>query len=200
MPIDVPLRCQCGKLTGSALDVSPAVGTRVFCYCSDCQAFAHFLEREGITDEWGGTDIFQMAPGKVRIEHDDDALRCVRLSAKGMHRWYCRHCKTPVGNTLGPSFPFVGLITSFIDHERAGVTLDALLGVPVGYIHTRAATGDGPPKAKRTSPFPVLVRTLPMVVKWKLTGAGNPSPFFDTKLRTPRVEPRVLSVEERNAL
>src|SRR5687767_12881644 len=62
MPTDIPLRCVCGKLQGTALAVSPSAGCRVVCYCNDCQAFARFLARPGITDEWGGTDIFQMAP------------------------------------------------------------------------------------------------------------------------------------------
>lgn len=200
MATDVPLRCRCGKLSGTALEVSPAAGTRIVCYCNDCQAFAHFLERPEITDDWGGTDIFQMAPARVRIDHDDDALRCVRLSAKGLYRWYCRHCKTPVANTVGARVPFVGLIHSFIDLEHAGKSLDALLGDPIGHVHTRAALAGGPPHAKQKSMFPVITRSVRKVFEWWLTGQATPSPFFDAKLRTPRVEPRVLSREERGAL
>lgn len=200
MGTDVPLRCSCGKLSGTALDVSKAAGTRIVCYCKDCQAFAHFLERPEITDEWGGTDIFQMAPAHVRIDHDDDALRCVRLSGKGIYRWYCRHCKTPVANTLGARVPFVGLIHSFIDHEGAGSTLDALLGKPIGHVHTHSAIGGGPPQATQKSMLPVVARSVRKLVGSWLTGASSPSPFFDAKLRTPRVEPRVLSAEERSAL
>ncbi|MEO6598333.1 MAG: DUF6151 family protein, partial [Polyangiaceae bacterium] len=67
MPRDIPLRCDCGKLAGVALGVAPSSGCRVVCYCNDCQAFARFLARPGITDEWGGTDIFQIAPSRVRL-------------------------------------------------------------------------------------------------------------------------------------
>src|SRR5687767_12724189 len=122
MPNDIPLRCACGTLRGTALAVSPDTGNRVLCYCRDCQAFARFLARPDIMDDKGGTDIFQMAPGRVRITAGADALRCVRLSEKGIHRWYCGECKTPVGNTGGASIPFVGLIHSFMDHAGDGRT------------------------------------------------------------------------------
>jgi hypothetical protein len=32
---------------GVASEVSPSSGFRFVCYCKDCQAFAHFLERPG---------------------------------------------------------------------------------------------------------------------------------------------------------
>jgi hypothetical protein len=70
----------------------------VVCYCDDCQAFSRFLVHPGTTDEWGGTDICQMAPASVRITEGADALSCVRLSDKGMYRWYCGKCKTPHGS------------------------------------------------------------------------------------------------------
>jgi hypothetical protein len=180
--------------------VSPAAGTRIVCYCNDCQAFARFLGRPGIIDAWGGTDIFQLAPARVRIDRDDDALGCVRLSDKGMHRWYCRHCKTPVANTLGAGVPFVGLIHAFIDRERLAVMLDELLGEPIGFIHTRSAVGGVPPHATRRSLLRVLARSARMLAKSWLTGAGAPSPFFDEKTRAPRAQPRVLSADERRAL
>jgi Family of unknown function (DUF6151) len=67
MPFDVPLRCRCGRVCGIANDVAPSVGFRLICYCKDCQAFARFLERSDVLDAAGGTDIFQMPPGRVRI-------------------------------------------------------------------------------------------------------------------------------------
>ncbi len=200
MATDVPLRCQCGKLTGSATALSASAGTRIVCYCGDCQAFAHFLERRDIMDEWGGTDIFQMAPAHVRIDHDDDALRCVRLSSKGLYRWYCGHCKTAVANTIGARVPFVGLIHSFIDLDRAGVTLDALLGEPIGWVHVGKASLGGPPHAKRTSMLPVIARSVRKLGKSLLTGTAKPSPFFDPKTHAPRSAARVLGAEERAAL
>src|SRR6516165_11874687 len=87
-PLDLPLRCRCGYMRGVASDVSPSNGFRFVCYCKDCQAFARFLERPDVLDPTGGTDIFQMPPTHVKLSAGTDAVRCLRLSAKGVLRWY----------------------------------------------------------------------------------------------------------------
>jgi hypothetical protein len=200
MPTDIPLRCACGKLRGTAVAVSPSSGCRVVCYCNDCQAYAHFLARPGITDEWGGTDIFQMAPANVRITQGVDALSCVRLSAKGMYRWYCGSCKTPVGNSNGWRVPFVGLVHTFMDHGSDGRTRDDALGKPIGYVRTKFAVGTLAAPARNSSPLRVITRSVRLLGKWWLTGAGSPSPFFDDDTHAPRTDPRVLGPIERRAL
>lgn len=48
----------------------------------DCQAFARFLERPDVLDAAGGTDIFQMPPGRVKLTAGTDAVRCLSLSRK----------------------------------------------------------------------------------------------------------------------
>jgi hypothetical protein len=141
-----------------------------------------------------------MAPSSVRITGNSDALRCVRLSDQGMYRWYCGECKTPVGNTMSACVPFVGLVHTFMDHESDGRSREDVLGKPVGYTRTKSAIGTLPPAARRPSLLRVLGRSARLLGKWWATGAGSPSPFFDTETRAPRVEPRVLPVEERHAL
>lgn len=199
MPIDIPLRCACGSLRGVALGVSSRAGCRVVCYCDDCQAFARFLARPGITDQWGGTDIFQMAPSRVQITSGGDVLSCMRLSDKGMHRWYCGECKTPVGNTVSSRIPFVGLIHTFMDHESDGRARDEVLGKPLGYVQAKFAIGTPPSPPDHSSLFRVMARSARLLAKWWLTGAGSPSPFFD-KSGVPRAEPQVLRPEQRAAL
>lgn len=200
MPIDIPLRCACRKLQGVALEVSPSSGCRVVCYCDDCQAFARFLGFPGTTDKCGGTDIFQMAPSKVRLTSGADILSCMRLSDKGMHRWYCGECKTPVGNTVSARVPFVGLIHTIMDHESDGRSRDEVLGKTLGYVQTKHAVGTPPPSPHNSSLLRVMGRSARLLGKWWLTGAGSPSPFFQDKTRAPRARPRILSPEERGAL
>jgi hypothetical protein len=200
MLTDIPLRCACGILRGTALGVSPRTGCRVVCYCNDCQAFARFLARPGITDEWGGTDIFQMAPSNVRITGGADALRCMRLSDKGMYRWYCGECRTPVGNTVSPRVPFVGIIHTFMDHASDGRARDDVLGKPLGYVNTKFAIGSLPSPPRGSSLLRVIARSVRLLGKWRLTGAASPSPFFDDHTHAPRTEPRILRPEERSAL
>jgi hypothetical protein len=56
MPLDLPLRCRCGRMRGVASHVSPSSGFRFICYCKDCQVFARFLEREDVLDPAGGCE------------------------------------------------------------------------------------------------------------------------------------------------
>jgi len=98
MPMDLPLRCRCGRLRGIASNVSPSTGFRFICYCKDCQAFARFLDRADVLDPAGGTNIFQMPPGRVKLTAGTDAMRCLRLSDKVL-RWYTECCRTPIANT-----------------------------------------------------------------------------------------------------
>lgn len=200
MQSDIPLKCACGKLRGSALGVSPSTGNRVVCYCGDCQAFARFLGRPDITDQWGGTDIYQMPPSRVRISSGEDVLSCMRLSPKGLLRWYCGACKTPVGNTVKASMPFVGLIHNFMDHAGDGRSRDEVLGKPAGYVWMKTAIGTLPDSIRKSSQLRIIARSLKLLGKWWLTGAGSPSPFFDERTGAPRAEPRVLTLEERRAL
>ena len=104
-------------MRGVASEVSPSAGFRVFCYCKDCQAFARFLARADVLDAAGGTDIFQMPPGRVKLTAGADALRCLRLSHKGVFRWYADCCRTPIANSAGQGFPVMGMIHSFMDRD-----------------------------------------------------------------------------------
>src|SRR5579871_159514 len=108
----VPLRCRCGEVRGIARQVSPKGGFRVVCYCEDCQTFARFLQREDVLDAAGGTDIFQMPPARVELVAGLDAVRCLRLSERGVLRWYTDCCRTPIANSAGPGFPIIGMIHS----------------------------------------------------------------------------------------
>jgi hypothetical protein len=179
---------------------SPDTGNHVFCYCEDCQAFARFLERTDVLDAAGGTRIFQISPASVRITEGADQLLCLRLSEKGLFRWYAGCCNTPIGNTLGAKVPFVGLIAAFIDASGAGVTYDELLGPSRGGFHGRSAVGGVPAGAHPGVPLGALLRIARLMGSWWITGKGSPSPFFDAKTGSPRSPPRVLAAAEREAL
>jgi hypothetical protein len=52
---------------GVATNVAPDTGSRVVCYCDDCQAFAKWLGGDGLTDAKGGTDLFQLTPSQLAL-------------------------------------------------------------------------------------------------------------------------------------
>jgi len=100
----IPLRCRCGHVHGTANIVAQNDGFRFICCCRDCQAFARFLERTDVLDPAGGTDIFHMPAGRVKLAAGTDAVRCLQFS-KRVFRRYADCCRTPIANTAGASFP-----------------------------------------------------------------------------------------------
>ncbi|MFK8081810.1 MAG: DUF6151 family protein [Granulosicoccus sp.] len=186
----IALKCQCGDVLGSASDVSPSSGTRVVCCCSDCQAFAAHLGRDGDTlDEFGGTEIFQISQAQLSIEKGQDKLQCLRLTEKGLLRWYTTCCNTPVGNTLNAKVPFVGVIHSFIDEPEP----DNVLGPIRAVVQTQDARGT-PGYSKHSAKFPlgITLRIIRKIIVWKLQGKQRPSVFFDNNGQAV-VEPIIAS-------
>jgi hypothetical protein len=195
---DLSLRCKCGHVRGVAHDVSPSAGFHFVCYCTDCQAFAHFLKRPDVLDAAGGTEIFQMPAGRVTFTAGVDALRCVSLSSKVL-RWYAACCRTPIANTAA-GFPIVAVIHSFMDGQAGGRSRNDLLGPPLCRIYERSATAALPPDAPPPASFGLFLRRASKLFGWWIRGLGRPNPFFDDRTKAPVSTPHVLAPDERAAL
>jgi len=115
----VELHCRCGQVRGRVTNASPRTVNRIVCYCDDCQAFAHHLGRADLLDAHGGSDIVQVAPASLTFDHGADRIVGLRLSPKGLYRFYASCCKTPLGNTVGPAIPFVGIVAQAFDAPDA---------------------------------------------------------------------------------
>src|SRR6266853_5035089 len=115
MTTRVELRCRCGEVRGWVADASPRTVNRVVCYCDDCQAFAHQLGRADLLTAKGGSDIVQVAPASLTFVKGQHRIAGLRLAPKGLFRWHTTCCNTPVGNTLGPAIPFVGIVAQAFD-------------------------------------------------------------------------------------
>src|SRR5215831_1708709 len=200
-PKDLPLRCRCGRVRGVASEVAPYAGFRFVCYCKDCQAYARFLERPDVLDAAGGTDIFQMPPGRVKLTAGTDAVRCLRLSEKGVLRWYTVCCRTPICNTAAsPRFPVFAVVHSFMVHGADGRSQDDVLGPPLCGIYERSAVGPLPPNAAAPPSLGVFAPRASKIFGWWVLGLGRPSPLFDDRTNAPHAVPRVLTRSERAAL
>ena len=184
------LQCRCGHVRGVAHKFGPAAGFRIVCYCKDCQAFARFLERPDVLDTAGGTDIFQMPIGRVKLTSGIDAVRCLSFSRR-VFRWYTDCCRTPIGNTAGPRVPVIGLIHSFISGDS--LVLNELLGPPLCRIFERGATGSLPPNAPPPASLGVRINRLSKLLTWWTRGLGRPNLFFDDRTKAPLSAPRMLS-------
>jgi hypothetical protein len=194
VPVTLPLCCSCGHVRGVAHEVAPYSGFRFVCYCTNCQAFARFLERPDVLDDAGGTDIVHMPAACVTLTAGADAVRCISFSAKVL-RWYADCCRTPIANTaVSPRFPVVGLIHSFVDHEAGGHAREQLLGPPLCRIYERSAIAPLPPDAPPPPSLRLFARRAARILGWWMRGLGRPNPFFDdttnARLSVPRVLPR----------
>lgn len=172
---EIKLSCDCNAIGGVAYVASPSSGNRVVCCCRDCQSFASMLGKpQSVMDEYGGTDIYQMPMSKLTIYQGSENIACLRLSKKGLYRWYAACCHTPIGNTLGAGAPFIGLVHNFIVSEG---NLDCEIGKSRGHIHVDQALATVPRKLVGAM-LPTTIRTLAKLAIWKLRGFNKPSPFF----------------------
>jgi hypothetical protein len=189
-------RCRCGEVRGFVADASPRTVNRIGCYCDDCQAFLHWLRRAELLDAQGRSDIVQVAPATVAFVQGQDRIQGVRLSPKGLHRWYASCCNTPVGNTLTPSVPFVGIIATAFHQGAQGA--DRAFGPPAGAIMGKIAIGEASPGSTGVQ-LPLLFRAIGKVLGWRLRGKAWPHPFF-TRDGAPVYPVNVLTREDREAL
>jgi hypothetical protein len=197
MNVSAELRCRCGEVRGLLANASPRTVNRVICYCDDCQAFAHQLGRADLLDAHGGTDIVQVAPSCLKFVEGQDRIVGLRLTPDGLFRWYTSCCNTPMGNTVSPRIPFVGIVAQAFDD--AAQRPDDVFGKPIGAILGKYAIGDAPAGSKGIK-LSLLVRAIRLVLGWRLRGQTWPHPFFRRDTREPIYPVSVLSVPQREAL
>jgi hypothetical protein len=187
---EVKLSCRCGKVQGRITNAKPSSGNRLVCYCKDCRKFAkQFNLGEGILDEFGGTEVLQLAPSNVKIDQGIEYIACMRLTPKGMNRWYTSCCDTPIGTVPKPTIPFVGVMRTFIAPEQS---LEHAFGPVLGTVYSEQAEdklGNNPnlPKSSKLALAKVAGQTL----IWKVSGKGQPNPFFNSEGRT-IIKPTIL--------
>ena len=188
-----PLRCRCGTIQGFVKN--PQRANRVVCYCRDCQAFARFLGSESETlDARGGSEVIQVIPKDVIFNQGVDSLACLRLTDKGMIRWYAACCRTPIGNTLENfKISFVGLLHDCL--ETADAPLQDSFGPVRSYVNPRGAIGDSKPKS--AGMWTTVWWIISRIGKARVSGDYKHTPFFRMDTGKAIAEPHVLSVDER---
>lgn len=187
------LSCKCGAVRGHILDGSPS--NRVRCYCSDCQAFGRYFGPEaGVLDPRGGTEIIQVSQSRLRFDQGLEQLACLRLSPRGLLRWYARCCNTPLGNTLpNPKVSLIGLVHSCMDHA----SIDRDFGPQVADVNTNSALGESRPRQSGLAR--TIGRFLVMMAKDRASGRYRRSPLF-TGEGKPVADPHVLERAKVDAL
>lgn len=178
------LSCSCGKMEWHIK--AGAEGRHIVCYCADCQTFPRHLDQAERFLINGGTQLFQTLPGHFHFDKGADHLGLLRLSPKGLFRWYATCCNTPIANTLPKAgFPFVGAVLP------AGHTH---FGRPRAHVNTGAATRRTRQTGMAATAYGIFYRAA----KAALTGQGKQTPFFD-ETKAPVAIPTVLTKEQRQA-
>ena len=193
---DIRLQCSCGQFQGRIENLAAVGNGRAICYCDDCQAYAHALEKAKWTlDRWGGTDITPVMPKQFKIVQGK--LSLMRLTKDGLYRWYADCCNVPVANAPNASLPYLGLITAMTaltEDER-----DQRLG-PVRFrLQTKYAIGTPPKPCYKTIGVAAIVWVLKFMSRAFFKGGAKPTPFFDSDGR-PTSRANVLSPEVREHL
>ncbi len=186
-----PLQCRCGTIKGYVSN--PSSANRVVCYCKDCQAFARFLGQERATlDAQGGSEVIQTLPKNVTFTQGVDSLACMRLSPKGMIRWYAGCCKTPIGNTLeNYKISFIGLLHNCL--ETSERSLQDSFGPIRTYANPQGAIGE--PKPKAAGMGATLGWFAKTIIRARVNGDYRRTAFF--RDGRPIAIPRVISIAER---
>ncbi|MCK6550788.1 DUF6151 family protein [Myxococcota bacterium] len=187
-----PLRCRCGRLQGVVAPTHPA--NRCICYCRDCRAFArHLGHTEDVLDAHGGSEIVQVPPANVAITQGLEELACLKLTDKGLMRWYARCCRTPIGNTVSTrDFSFVGLGHTCL--RAGGGDLDASFGPVTMIVNGKSAIGGA---LRDRGVLAGITKIMGFVAKARLTGSHRQTPFFDPATGASIVTPLVLTDDER---
>jgi hypothetical protein len=147
------------------------------CYCVDCQAFLHHLGRADLLAAHSGTDIVQVAPRRVTFDRGAERIVGVRLSPKGLYRWYASCCRTPLGNTRTPAFPFIGMAPEVFRSAPDAPQRDEVFGKVRGAVFGQHATG-GTPKGSTRPSLALIVHSVRMLLGWKLRGEAWAPPVL----------------------
>jgi hypothetical protein len=189
------IQCQCGQFRAELKSFPKDTPGRLKCYCDDCQSYLHFIKRADLLDEHGGTEIIPAYPSDIRFIAGQETLACVRLSPRGMYRYYTSCCNTPVAN-LDPQRPWAGI------HRRMYTAkdpqaLDRAFPSVKASIMGKFAKGKPPAGTPNTFDFTGMRAVFPFLIKGKLFGKAKPSPFFENG--SPVGELKVLTKLERDA-
>lgn len=188
--MDVDLQCRCGKIKGQIKQVSPSAVKQLVCYCEDCRKFALHLQSEGGSiNQFGGSELYLAAPAKVEIIEGKQQLACLRLTRKGIYRWYSQCCNTPIANTVGIKLPLVTVYQDFVAAEQTSALQSQV--EDLGAVNEDEALKPLPKALLGASPGITKFKLIVKLLSWKLTGKGKPNPFFENSGRA-KVKPLIL--------
>lgn len=174
---DLAVSCPCGSVKGTLRGVSPSTVQHLVCHCVDCRTAVRHLGRDELLTEHGGVQIVQASPARLTIEAGHSHIALLRLSPKGLLRWYSSCCNTPLANMVDhDKLPFVG-----VPRVNLPADADAHLGPSSGIQGAQATTEASklPAHVHNTLPVGLQVKTAWRLGAAWLRGEARPSPFHN---------------------
>ncbi|WP_338548783.1 DUF6151 family protein [Roseovarius phycicola] len=173
-----------------------AAGTRLRCYCGDCQTAARLNDPDQDTlAPVGASDIWQSTPDRMTFLQGVENLKIYKLSPRGGYRWYAMCCGTLMFSTLrNLNVPFVSIPLRQPEVEEA----DTVLGqVRCHAFAESARPGMGAPE-KSSGMVKILAAALSRAVLARMTGRGRKSPLRQSD-GAPIAPVEVITLETRKA-
>ena len=124
----------------------------------------------------------------------------MRLTDKGMLRWYTTCGNTPIGNTMPNfKFSFIGMIHRCL---TVAATEKAALDMAFGPIRMRGSTESAKPPttSKSVGLITGIARLATMMLRARLSGSFKVTPFFVAETGQPGVAPNILNASELAAV
>ena len=182
--------CRCGSVRGE-LDTRAPAPIRCICYCRDCQAQArHFGVEDVFMDAHAGIEIVQVASGNISVVKGLDQVEALRLTPRGVYRFYAGCCGTPLFSTApAESWPVSGMPAAVMDADAA--TRERVFG-PVEFVPFKSGMVGVAPKRKGV--VRQMARLLGQMRAAKRMGRAGSPVWKDGE---PVVDPRLITEEER---
>lgn len=173
--------CTCGTLRGHVSAHGIKTGTRVVCFCADCRATE--LYHNQIDPAPGPVDLFQLSPDSIEITQGADQLQLMRLSPKGVLRWYAGCCGTPLANTLAkPTLPFAALRADLFANKNS-----------LGKIRARGFVPQPGKPPKTTGATGMALGLISRMATSRMSGRWRQTPFFNIETRQPVAKAKILT-------
>lgn len=180
--------CSCGSLRGYLTSEGAQAGTHVACHCADCRANEVYHNLPDPAPE--PVRLLQISPEAITITQGAEHLRVLRLTRRGIFRWYAGCCGTPIANTLASAkLPFAGMRTALFENpDHFGkIRVEAFVPQP-----------GKPPRTKGA--LPMVLSLFKRMGAARLSGRWRDTPFFDAETGEPVAAVEVLSKDARAAL
>ncbi|MEE3078759.1 MAG: DUF6151 family protein [Bdellovibrionota bacterium] len=194
----IPLKCSCGQVSGEIVDFK-GTGTHIQCACDDCQAYIHYLNKEDVfLDQFGFSEIYQVRSNQVRILNGEENIKCLRLSPKGIFRFYASCCHTPISNMIGLKMSFAGISRSFINLDDNEILNQ--LGPVTYHIMTEYALREVTEKSSRKFPLILTLKIVKQIIHGKIFKTYLPNSFYQQSNGTSKFPVSILSLEDKKSI